>query len=44
MVQPGRHDRVHRVVDPCDAVEHRADLALFERSGGGQSYLDSPLS
>jgi hypothetical protein len=33
MVQPGRHDRVHRVVDPRDAIEHRADLPLLERAG-----------
>src|SRR3954468_4065738 len=42
MVQPGRHDRVQDVIDPRDAIEHRADLPLFERAGGAQ--LPSPLS
>ena len=28
VVQPGRHDLVERVVDPRDAVEHRAHLPL----------------
>src|SRR3954451_6017480 len=28
VMQPGRHDRVHEVIDPRDAVEHRADLRL----------------
>ena len=31
VVQPGRHDRVHDVVEARDAVEHRADLTLLER-------------
>ena len=40
VVQPGRHDRVHEVVDAGDAIEHRADLTLLERcrTGGGRRY------
>ena len=34
MVQPGRHDRVHRVVATRDPVEHRSDLTLVRRTRG----------
>ena len=36
MVQPGRHDRVHQVVDARDAIEHRADLPLLEGAAAGR--------
>ena len=32
-VQAGRHGRVHEVVDPRDAIEHRSHLDGLERSG-----------
>ena len=32
VVQPGRHHRVHDVVDAGDAIEHRPHLRLFERA------------
>ena len=32
VVQPGRHDRVHEVVDARDAVEHRPHLRLLQRA------------
>ena len=33
LVHPGRHDRVHEVVDRRDAVEHRLDLRFGEAPG-----------
>ena len=33
MVQAGGHDRVHPVVQPSDAIEHRPHLGLLERPG-----------
>ena len=33
VVHPGRHERVHPVVDARDAVEHRAHLRLGQRPG-----------
>ena len=38
--RPGRHDRVHEVVEARDAIEHRADLTLLEgaRRGGGGAH------
>ncbi len=42
VVHPRRHDRVHRVVDARDAVEHRADLRLGQRPGRRASHGVGP--